>query len=65
MFVGSVPHHVGHRHWVGRVEANRRADGWRHLYLVALRRSSIRCCSILINTVENDGKNGDGIRFKA
>ena len=34
MFVGLDPDHVGHRHRVGRVEADRRADGWRHLHVV-------------------------------
>ena len=28
------PDHVGHRHRVRRVEADRRADGWRHLHIV-------------------------------
>ena len=28
------PDHVGHRHRVRRVEADRRADGWRHLHVV-------------------------------
>ena len=31
------PDHVGHRHRVGRVEADRRADGWRHLHVVRSR----------------------------
>ena len=37
MFVGPGPDHVVHRHRVGRDEADRRADGRRHLHLVRAR----------------------------